>query len=375
MKIRVNQEALAGALKVVGRAVSTRSTLPILSNVLLAAEHGRLRLSATDLGMSIIRSVGAQVAEEGSLTVPARVLAEFVSSLSAEEVCLQAEGAKLRVSAGKSAAELHGMPAEEFPVLPAMSDEPAVTLEAGALKRLIERVVFAAATDDSRPVLAGALVKFEGGKLTMAAADGFRLAVKEQEVPAGPDHLSVIVPARALDTLAKLAADGDAPVEITVSQNRSQLRFHMEDLDVATRLIDGNFPNYGQIVPKSYETRAVVKTQELLAATRRALIFARDSSYVLKIQFELGVDLRPGRVLLTAQTAELGSGADELAARVEGTGGWIAFNAKYLLDMLSVAGNGEVALETQAPNAPAVLRPTEEQDWLYVLMPMHLANR
>ncbi len=376
MKVSCLQENLNRGLSVVSRAVSARSTLPILGNILLATDSGRLKLAATNLELGITTWVGAEVEKEGSLTVPARLLTDFVNSLPNEKVILEAtSGQKIKVSSGHSSADLHGMDAEDFPPIPTVADEPTVKIEPGLLKEMINQVVFAAATDDSRPVLAGVLVKFDNGSLTMAAADGFRLAVKEHEVNVDAEGMSVIVPAKALDALAKLMGDASEPIEITITPNRSQILFHGENVDIISRLVDGNFPNYAQIIPKQSETRTVIDTQEFLRATKRAFIFARDSSNVIRLQLEPGNDLTPGRVLITATAAEVGSGADELQATIEGGGGQIAFNAKYLQDVLSVVNTGQVALETQAANSPGVIKPVGNGSYTHVIMPMHMANR
>jgi DNA polymerase-3 subunit beta len=376
VKLSCLQENLNRGLSVVGRAVSARSTLPILGNILLATDNGRLKLAATNLELGITTWVGAEVQKEGSITVPARLLTDFVNTLPNEKVSIEVSGGqKVRISSGHSSADIHGMDAEDFPVIPTVADEPTVRIEPGLLREMIGQVAFAAATDDSRPVLAGVLVKFEGGNLTMAAADGFRLAVKEHEVDVDAGGISVIVPAKALDALARLIGDAEEPVDITVTPNRSQILFHSENVDIVSRLVDGNFPNYNQILPKQHETRTVVDTQEFLRATRRAFIFARDSQNVVRLQLEPGSDLTPGRILITATAAEMGSGADELQATVDGAGGQIAFNAKYLADVLSVVSTGQVALETQTSNAPGVIKPVGNGSYTHVIMPMHMANR
>ncbi len=360
----------------VSRAVSTRSTLPILSNILFSTDQGRLKLVATNLELGITTWVGAEIESEGSTTIPSRLLTDFVASLPNEKVRIETlDGEKVRVSCGHSSADILGMNPEDFPTIPTVSDEPTIRVEPSVLKEMIGQVVFAAAGDDSRPVLAGVLMRFEEGTLTMAAADGFRLAVKHHAVDQLPEPISVIVPAKALDALARLIGDSAEPIEITVTPNRSQVMFHGENVDIISRLVDGNFPNFNQIIPKQYATRTILDTQEFLQAARRASIFARDSSNAVRLQLEPGDDQSAGKVVISATAAEIGSGADELAATVEGDGGQIAFNAKYLTDVLSVIGTGQVALETQAPNAPGVIKPVGNDAYTHVIMPMHLATR
>ena len=376
MQIATTQTAFKTALETVARAVTTRSTLPILGNVLLATEGSRVKVAATTLEMAITTWVDAEVAKEGMLTVPARLLTEFVSTLPEDEkVTLSTTGTKARVACGKIEATLHGMDAEDFPVIPSCSGAPLVGIEPSLLKDMVDQVEFAAATDDSRPVLAGVLLKFESGKLTMAAADGFRLAVREQDVAFTGQPTSVIVPAKALVAAAKLLERSDDPVELSVSENRSQALFRAQNIEVITRLVDGNFPNYGQIIPKEHGTRMTLSTQELLRSIRRAAIFARDSSNVVTLVAKPGDETREGQLLITATAAEVGGGADELPARAEGAGVEISFNAKYLVDVLGVIGTGEVQLLLNAANAPGVVRPVGRDGYQTVLMPMHKPGR
>ncbi len=377
MQVKTTQINLDKALDTVSRAISTRSTLPILSNVLVATESGRLKLRATNLEVSITTWIDAEVTAEGQIAVPARLFADFVGTLPAGgNVSLAVTGNKMKVSAGKTSADMHGMDAEDFPTIPSVSDAPLAKLDPTLLREMIGQVAFAAATDDSRPVLAGVLVKFEGGTLTMAAADGFRLAVKEQQVEPVDAPVSVIVPAKALIALSKLIGDSEDPVEIAVTANRNQVLFHAENVEIVSRLVDGNFPSYTQIVPKSHDTRTVVRTQQFLQAVRRAHIFARDNSNVVRLKVVPGDGngTGDGQVNITATAAESGTGADELAARVEGAECEIAFNAKYLQDALTTVGTGEVALETQAPNTPATVKPVGVDGLVIVIMPMHLGR-
>lgn len=376
MKLSCLQETMSHGLGIVGRAVNSRSSLPILANILLSASNGRLKLAATNLDLGITTWIGADVEQEGTITIPARLLTDFVASLPGGKVQIEnVSGQKVRVSSGHSSADIMGMSADDFPVIPTISDEPMIRIEPTLLKDMISQVGFAAATDENRPVLTGVLVKFQQNRLTMAAADGFRLAVKEQPADLGANDLNVLVPAKALDALARLMGDTSEPVEITVTPNRSQILFHAENVDITSRLLDGNFPNYPQIIPKQYETRTIVDTQEFLQATRRASIFARDSSNAVKLQIEPGNDNGPGRILVTATAQEIGSGADELQATVNGSGGQIAFNARFLADVLSAAHSSQIALETQGPNSPGVIRPVGDEGYTHVIMPMHLAGR
>ena len=377
MKITCKQQDLSRGLSAVSHAVSNRSTLPILSNILLATDQGRLKLSATNLEIGINCWVDAQIQEEGSTTVPAKLLTDLVSRLPQAPVDLSvSDGTNtLNVKGQGSNANIKGMDASEFPLIPsAEGGEPPVMLDAVLLKEMIAEVAFAAADDDTRPVLTGVLVQVSDEKITFAAADAFRLAVRVAPLP-GDDHPrgDILIPARTLTELARiLPAEG--PVEMIVTPNRSQVLFHTPQLDLVSRLIEGTFPNFRQIIPKEHSTRAVVETKLLAEAAKRAELFARDSSNITRIKVNPGGNdgLEPGAVTVEATAEDLGDNTSVLSAAVDGPEMQIIFNVKYLSDVLAVVGSSEVALEANAPTKPGVIRPVGEHDYTYVIMPMHI---
>ncbi len=358
-------------------AVSNRSTLPILSNILLATDQGRLKLSATNLEIGINCWVDAQIQEEGSTTVPAKLLTDLVIRLPQTSVDLSvSEGSNtLSIKGQGSNANIKGMDASEFPLIPsAEGGEPPVMLDAVLLKEMIAEVAFAAADDDTRPVLTGVLVQVSDEKITFAAADAFRLAVRVAPLP-GDDHPrgDILIPARTLSELARiLPAEG--PVEMIVTPNRSQVLFHTSQLDLVSRLIEGAFPNFRQIIPKEHSTRAVVETRLFAEAAKRAELFARDSSNITRVKINPGGNdgLEPGAVTIEATAEDLGDNTDVLNAAVDGPEMQIIFNVKYLSEVLAVLGSSEVALEANAPTKPGVIRPVGEHDYTYVIMPMHI---
>ncbi len=380
MNVSCLQENLQRALAHVGRAVATKSTLPVLGNILLTTDRGQLKLAATNLEIAISCWIGCQIEEEGAVTVPARLLTDFVGSLPNDRVSLQVDRRTqaLQVRCARAKATIKGIDAEDFPVIPAVDDQAATArVEPELLREMISQVVFAAATDDNRPVLAGSHIRLEGARLTMAAADGFRLSVRAGELaePARED-ISIIVPARALNELARIAADATDPIEITVTPNRNQVLFRAGNIDFVSRLIDGTFPDYRQIIPKEFSTRSVIDTQEFLGATRRASYFARENSDIVKLTIAPGNgDLSPGNITIQANAAEVGDNASDVDAAVEGTAGQIAFNVRFLNDVLTVLKAGQVALETQSASSPGVLRLVGSNDFTHVIMPMHLATR
>ena len=377
MKITCKQQDLSRGLSAVSHAVSNRSTLPILSNILLATDQGRLKLSATNLEIGINCWVDAQIQEEGSTTVPAKLLTDLISRLPQAPVDLSvADGTNtLNVKGQGSNANIKGMDASEFPLIPsAEGGEPPVMLDAVLLKEMIAEVAFAAADDDTRPVLTGVLVQVSDEKITFAAADAFRLAVRVAPLP-GDDHPrgDILIPARTLAELARiLPAEGT--VEMIVTPNRSQVLFHSPQLDLVSRLIEGTFPNFRQIIPKEHSTRAVVETKLFAEAAKRAELFARDSSNITRVKVNPGGNdgLEPGAVTVEATAEDLGDNTSVLSAAVDGPEMQIIFNVKYLSDVLAVIGSSEVAHEANAPTTPGVIRPVGEHDYTYVIMPMHI---
>jgi DNA polymerase-3 subunit beta len=380
MNVVCHQDNLQRGLAHVARAVATKSTLPVLGNILLATDRGQLKLAATNLEIAITCWVGCQIEEEGAITVPARLLTDFVGSLPNDRVTLEVDRRTqaLLVRCARAKATIKGIDAEDFPIIPTVDDQrPTARVAPDLLREMIGQVVFAAATDDSRPVLAGVHLRFEGTRLTMAAADGFRLSVRGADLsePAAED-VSLIVPARALNELARIVADQSDPVEITVTANRNQALFRAGHIDFVSRLIDGTFPDYRQIIPKEYTTRTVVEAQEFLSAARRASYFARDNADIVKLTIAPSdADLSPGNVTITANAAEVGDNASELDAAIDGPAGQIAFNVRYLNEVLGVLKASQIALETQSPASPGVLRPVGSNDFTHVIMPMHLASR
>jgi len=375
MKVTVLQESLAHGLGLVSRAVSPRSTLPVLSNVLVATDEGRLRLSATNLELGITCWIGAKIEEEGSTTVPARTVADLVATLPPEQVSLNLNTTNqtLNVRCGASNTDIKCIDAQEFPPLPVPDLEGAVQLNVADFKEMIAQVVFAASVDEARPVLMGVLLNVDKDTITMAAADGFRLSVRKGTLSqAAAQPLTAIIPARALGELGRVASDGNEAISMVLPKGRGQVVFRMKDVEVVSQLIDGTFPDYQQIIPRSYKSRTILSTPALLKACKQAEIFAREGSNVARLDIKSAGDLEPGSVEISAQSEETGSNETVVAATIEGVGLLIAFNVKYLREVLEVIKSPNVALETAAPNAPGVVRPVGDDNFLHVIMPMHL---
>ena len=377
MKISCLQENLAKGLSTVGRAVATRSTLPVLSNILLATDQSRLKLSATNLELGINCWVGAMVEQEGAVTVPARLLVDFVNSLPPERINLElvTRTQTLNLKCGHYEANIRGIDAQEFPLLLVPEEDNRVKLEPDPLRQMIDQVAFAAATGESRPVLTGVLADLTPESLTFAAADGYRLSVSSVKVEPGlSETMSIIIPARALQELRRVSGEGERPIEMLITPNRNQVFFLMSNVELVSQLVEGTFVDYRRVIPTTHNTKAIINTSNLIQAMRMAFIFARDASNLVRFQIVAGEDTEPGRLVITAASAEHGDNVSELSAKVEGKPIEIAFNARYFIDALSVIETDEVALEMRDPSSPGVIRPVGGSDFVHVIMPMYIAH-
>ena len=372
MRVSCLQENLAKGLSIVGRAVAVRSTLPVTQNVLIATDNSRLKLAATNLEIAVCCWIGAKVEEEGALTVPSRILTEFVSALPNDKIALTApaKGKVLHMACGRYEARMSGIDADDFPPIPDVGGDLTATIEPDVLRTTISQVALAAAQEDSRPVLTGVNMSFSEDMMTLAAADGFRLAVRKTKLSAHVTEASVIVPARALMELARLLADQADPVEVTVNTARSQVLFRLKNVELVSQLLQGTFPNYTQLIPQGHASRAVVDAGEFQRATKTAAIFARDASGIVRLQVTPSADGARGKLTVMARAEEVGDNQSEIDAVVEGDAAKIAFNSKYLLDVLSVLDKGQVALETTSPSSPGVIRPVGDDSYVHVVMPM-----
>ena len=376
MKLSCLQEDLNRGLAVVGRAVApARTTLPITNNVLLASDQSRLKLVATNLEMAISYWTGAKVEEEGVITVPARLLTEFVNSLPNDriDISLLPQVKTLGLKCARFEARISGIDARDFPPIPEISEGITTRVEVGAFRQAISRVTFAAATEESRPVLTGVDAQFDKNELTLAAADGFRLAVyKLSLATAVTEKTEVIIPARTLAELNRLISDSEETVDITVNASKGQILFRLKDIELVSQLIQGSFPQYSQLIPASHTTKVVADVAEFLRATKTASIFARDGNGIVRLVATSG-EGQADKLTISARSEEIGDDVGEIDAVVEGTGAKIAFNGKYLSDALSALSESQVALEINSPSSPGVLRPvstSQDDSYVHVIMPM-----
>ncbi len=372
MNLSVMQENLARGLSIVSRAVSARSTLPVLANVLLKTEDAGLKLTATNLEIGITYWVPGKVESDGATTVPAKLLTDLVNSLQGgDRVDLELGPSEtLHIRCGRFESHLKGIDAEEFPAIQFAGERPTTRIAQKVLKQALEETVFAAASDEARPILTGVLARFEGETVTLAAADNYRIAVKSIPVLDAVSDLSIVVPARALVELGRVLADSDDPVEIVVAQARNQVMFHLEGVDIVSRLIDGQFPNYAQVLPQSHSTRAVLDREELLRAVRPAALIAHESANIVKLQ--IGSDGDAG--IVVSANAEIGDHVGQVEAAVDGDGTTIAFNARYLADVLTNVDAEQFALELNGPLSPGVFKPIGDDQYVHVVMPVRTTS-
>lgn len=365
MKFTCTQENLIHGLNAVNRVASKSAVLAILQNVLLVAEDGRVQLQTTNLELAIIVAIRAKVDVVGRYTVPARLLTEFISLLGNERVTLETVAGGLRVVSGHTQTTIKGAAAEEFPVLPAHDAPTEVTLPGNALRHALECTVFAAANDESRPEISGTLLVVDGNKLTLAATDSYRLAETTAPLlgPAPAAH-KAIIPSRTAQELLRLAPEDETVVHIKLGDD--QVRVAFPDTEVITRVIEGQYPDYQQIIPTSKETTVVCDREELLSNVRAASLFCKtginDLSFI--------VDPTEKQVRISAANTQLGEHEASVPAEVTGPEQRFVFNYRYLLDGITSLGGSTITIDLLDHNTPATLRNPERSDVLYLLMPI-----
>lgn len=364
MKVSVLKENLAKALSVCGRVVSTRGSLEILSHVLLQTEGGRLRISATNLEVGINYWVGSKVEKEGSITVPARLFIDVVSSLSSEKIELELNDLTLSVTSGNDHLTIKGLSSEEYPLIPTINDKVALTVKSDILRDALNLVNFAAAVDEARPVLSGVYMSAENNELVFAATDSYRLAEKKVKIDKEvKEKLEALVPARTMLELARVLSDFDE--EIKVSINDNQILFTAKDLEFTSRLIEGQFPNYKQIIPDDNETKAIVTKGEFLNVLKVATLFAKENANSINL-----VVKSKGKLEVTSNSSQVGDSNSVLDAEVTGKDGEISFNGRYLIDALNNIKEQKVRFEISGKLNPGVIRPEGSKDYTYIIMPL-----
>lgn len=365
LRLTCSREDLVQRLGVVSRGVSTRTTVQILGGVVLRGAGASLELAATDMELSVRAAIEARVESEGAVVVPGRLLVEIVRLLPESEVSIEhaAEEGSVRIRCGTASYELNSYATEDFPRLPEVTAESLHAVSAESVLGTVARVARSASRDESRPVLTGILVRFEGGKLVMAATDSYRLSVKETPIEDAVPELEAIVPARALDELRRIGAGCE---ELRLGVQENQVAFVADGVTLTTRRIDGQFPNYRQLVPEAFEHEVVLPREELLDVVRRTAVLAQRNS-PLRLRFA------EGELTVSAQTQDVGSSSETLAAGFHGEPLEIGFNADFLRDGIESVEDDEVRLKLINPLRPGLIQGSGEDFW-YLIMPIRLAG-
>lgn len=361
MKLKVTQENLNKALGLVARVASTRGTLPILSNVLLKIDDNRLNVSATNLDIAISCELGAQVQTEGSLTVPARLLQDFVNSLPAGVIELEQEEQRLKITTNSYKSVINGVAADEFPVMPAIESGTSWKIGGPLLKKALQQVLIAASGDESRPVLTGIYFHTVDGVLYAAATDSYRLA--EKRLMKLEDEVQLLIPATALHDVLRIINDFEG--DITVVHDDQQVQFRAGDVELVARLIEGNYPDYRKLVPASFATTAIMPRADLVSTTKVSSLFARESAGSIVIS----VDEPSESIWIHAVASQLGENNATLKVNAKGSGS-ITLNSRYLLDGLQAMDAKTIQLGFNGKLEAVMLTDVDTDDYLHIIMPL-----
>ncbi len=372
MIVSVLQENLAKSLNIVTKAVDSNPPLPVLANVLLETEDSRLKISATNLELSISVWIGAKVEQSGSITLPARTFSELVSSLSPERVDLRLDAAThtVHLRCGVQTSNIRGIDADEFP--PINHNESAdLHVPGETLREMINQTAFAAAREQNRPILTGVYLQLESQTITMAAADGYRLAVRTAEIGESfSERQDMVVPANTMSEVARIVED-EHEVGVSLPTERNSITFFAPNVMISSQLLEGRFPDFASIIPRSFVTSTTMYTNDLLVVCQRAEIFARDNANSASLQVKPALNPgEPAEVLIGGKSAERGDSEGMLDATAEGEPLDISFNIRYLIDVLRVINEERVVFESNGPENPGVLKPENREDFVHVIMPM-----
>ena len=362
MRLQVTQANLNRALGAVARVANTRNQLPILANVLIKTSDNRLSISATNLDIAITEYIGAKVVEEGSITVPARLMQDFISSLPDGIIELRLDDTKLHIKTDKYQSVVNGVLADDFPVMPAIEGGDTLQLPSSQLRRTLQQVVFAASSDESRPVLTGVLLRGSGNELHLAATDSYRLAEKTLEVKLTKD-INLLVPATAMHDLLRILGDSDETVTITYDEQ--QVLFQVGDVELVARLLEGNYPDYQKLIPSQFEVTASLKRAELLNVTKVSSLFARESAGSITIE----VDETSKQLSIHSVASQLGENTASANGDIVGNG-TITLNSRYLLDALGAISDDDIIFSFNGKLEPTVVRSANGSDYVHVIMPL-----
>ncbi|MDD3926232.1 MAG: DNA polymerase III subunit beta [bacterium] len=366
MKARIEKGRLSSAIQSIMRAVSNRSTQPILGNTLIEFEEGYLRFTGTDLEIGLRTEVEAQVESTGGVSVPAKIFSEIISNLPGGEIELyQEKENELLVKQGKAKYSIRTLPASDYPLFPELDKGDICKISASVLQRAIRQVVFASSQDETRPILTGILLEVEGENINLAATDGHRLALRAISLPekAG-EQTAIIIPGRALNELSRLLSSGEGDVVIRVLSN--QIAFIYDRMVLVSRIIEGKYPNYRQVIPSNLPYGTIASREEMSKAVKGAHILAKEGSNVVRMSFSAD------RIAVTAVTQDVGDVYEEVGVQYDGEDMDVAFNARYLLDILSILDDEMLQMKTGSPLSPAIIRPVGDEGYTYVVMPVKM---
>lgn len=369
IEIHCQKDELLKGVQLVQSAISPRSTLPVLSNILFEADGEGLRLSSTDLEVGVRCLVKADVKSGGALTVPARPLSEFLRTLDdGRDLSLKsADGQKIEIKSGRDRCSLACLPKDDYPVLPEFNLEKAVSLNASVLREMIRKTIFAVSTDETRYVLNGVDLVIEKGKMVLVATDGRRLAFVERETADKKATVGAIIPTKAVNELARVLGTDDKTGELQMAFTENQVTFKHKNVIIISRLIEGNFPNYEQVIPKGHDIQLRLKAKQVLAATQRAAVGTMDRGGSVRF------GLAPGRLQISASAQGRVEVESEIEVDYKGDPFAIAFNPAYLVDVFKALEADEILLELSTPLNPGVIRPVGDDHYKYVVMPMQVS--
>ena len=361
MKLQVTQENLNRALGAVARVANSRNQLPILSNVLIKTQDNRLSISATNLDIGITQYIGAKISSEGSITVPARLMQDYISSLPDGTINLELKDTKLHISSDQYQSVVNGILADDFPVMPAIQKGKTWNVKSSELKKALHQVTFAASTDESRPVLTGVLFKTEEGVLRVAATDSYRLA--EKVVGKVVEGVDLLVPASSMNDLLRVLTDNDEAVKIT--HDDQQVLFQVADVELVTRLVEGKYPDYRKLIPADFNQSATLKRADFINVSKVSSLFARESAGSITLH----LDEDKQQLSIHSVASQLGENTSEAKAKIVGTGD-ITLNSRYLLDGLQVFTEADITFGFNGKLEPTILRSSAGGDYTHVVMPL-----
>ena len=379
MKFKISQSDFSKTLSAASRSILTKANLPILSNVLISASRNKLEILSTNLETATKASISCKTEIEGKITIPGRTLLEFISQLPEGEVTFEKLGEEVLVSTKGYNARIPTIAPEEFPAIPKIEKGYEVKIKTEDFVKGVDEVAFCAAQDEGRPILTGVLCEFKGGKLSLVATDGYRLSFREIPIEKSPSekNIKIVVPARAISEVAKVIVENiegeTGDLSLVVADSLNQINFKVANVEFTSRLIEGEFPGWQKIIPSSFTTKARLPKSEFIKLVRIAAIFARDSGNIVRLKLESAGASKKGALTVLSSAAQVGSTDAQIEVEMTGKGGEIAFNFRYLLEVLSIIGGEEVNFEMIESLNPGRITATDEKDsFFHIIMPVRL---